>query len=1277
MVDVVSHLRNAGFDDQEIGTYMQQTRDRLNAAGFDGREVDDYFGAPQTPANVPDALNGRLAAGTEARKREGGLIQTIPQFINLMSSPDGRTRLWNQVKQFPADFIEGLKLPGKVTAGEVDLSTPEGMDAAVGFGAMIGLTHAAPTGVARITIPLTRENAPGALRAGLQTARIERDGAGNITDAPVGGLPRGEDFSNAGRAIGNGDSTPLMEQKLSTLYQGYGLHPSEVAVDAARDPVVAQKILSLDTGDLPYDHLGESGYQFHGYEAEVPKKILDVAERMREAGIPASVQEPYFKDVIRGAKAKYENKFELPLKMDEGLPEYGIAPGTEFEVPKHLGTEQEMREKVLLEGKDMEYPKAQAQILSKISMEGETPTKTLTFDKLYTNLLDKFFPLKKEADLAELTPENNPYVLARLMAGRAGKADHFLNQGTFDFNTGRNNGPSLKQVLEPVADDVNGLNAYGAASRAIELEGRGIKSGFATESGNLDAARSVLIDGHAKYERTFRNAVDYQNRVLAYLRDSGIVSGGAFSQMIRLNKMMFPFARVMGYEEGKPLAPGGSLQARNPISRIKGSGRDIINPVESIIKNTYHLLDVAERNRVSEAAVKMLTEAGKAWPKSESLIKQTVTKRLETMEAIKEELRDSGIEDPNELATVLAHAAQPDEPGTISVMREGRRLTFETDPEIAASIKGLTADTANWVTKVLAGPASLLRAGAVLTPEFWGRHILRDLQYARLRGDISLLDYPRAALGLWIKDEMYWNWLKSGGGNVSVAALNRRYLQESLRKLTSETGLMSRTWNVMADPEASMWEKTTALPKAFQEISKYAIDPLRAATEFSENLSHFAAFRKAMTKTNQSLPAPENLREQITRAGWVSRDTAVDAARMGAAMKTYNSISAFGNIKVQDSDVIAGAIKRSPAKTLMKIALSITLPSIALWALNHDDPDYQELPEWQKDLFWIIPVGSEAPSPLHIRQAQERGVAPTNSALFFLRIPKPWATGLTFGSIPERLLDSYYSEKPEAFKDFFKNLFETVGPEFYPTATAPMIEQFANRSLYTNRTLIPRAQEHFLPEYQYTPYTTELTKQLGQILGAFPGMKELQLSDQPLLSPVSRAITSPILMENYIRAWTGTLGEYALNAADAALRNIGVLPDPVQPARKLSDIPFIRAFVSRYPSATTESVQNFYDRYQNNKSHFDTWIAKARDGDSIAMQHIQKMGGQPMFLQLDGVAKALSMQQKIVQDVYKNPNIQPDQKRQLIDQAYYSMIQTAQYGNKILDVGDRVLKGER
>jgi hypothetical protein len=71
-------------------------------------------------------------------------------------------------------------------------------------------------------------------------------------------------------------------------------------------------------------------------------------------------------------------------------------------------------------------------------------------------------------------------------------------------------------------------------------------------------------------------------------------------------------------------------------------------------------------------------------------------------------------------------------------------------------------------------------------------------------------------------------------------------------------------------------------------------------------------------------------------------------------------------------------------------------------------------------------------------------------------------------------------------KDLEKSILSTFVPNMIPTFAAPIVDQFANRSLFTGAPLIPAAQEKMLPEYQYTEYTTELAKAIGQIMGAFP-----------------------------------------------------------------------------------------------------------------------------------------------------------------------------------------------
>ena len=513
----------------------------------------------------------------------------------------------------------------------------------------------------------------------------------------------------------------------------------------------------------------------------------------------------------------------------------------------------------------------------------------------------------------------------------------------------------------------------------------------------------------------------------------------------------------------------------------------------------------------------MLQKASAELPEFPAAIEKGEMKDIPRTDAIGDALHDVGIDQSDALAKSLAHAAEPTKEGEIAILRDGKREVHNVDPELAQAMKGLDRQTMGFFERILAKPASLLRAGAVMTPEFWGRHILRDYLYAGVTskvGSFTPMDMARGALGLLTKDEDYWNWLKGGGGNISVGGIDRPYLQQDLQKLTEQTGLIGRAWNVITDPDASMWQRTSAIPRLpFQAIDKILVDPLRATTMWAENISHLGAFKKAM-RANEA--TPDNLRSQLLDAAFKSRDTAVDASRMGASMRAYNQMFAFGNIKLQDTDVVASSIVKNPIVTMTKILGKITLPSVILWAINHDDPDYQELPQWQKDFTWLIPIGSTTPSPLHVDQARERGETPKSSALFFFRFPKPWAMGLTFGSGPERLLEAYWRENPKAFDDFAKNIYQASGPEFVPTAAAPIVEQFANRSTFTNRTLIPSAQEKYLPEYQYTPYTTELTKSLGKIIGAFPGISQLKM-DNSGFGGTAKALTSPILMENYIR----------------------------------------------------------------------------------------------------------------------------------------------------------------
>lgn len=1076
----------------------------------------------------------------------------------------------------------------------------------------------AATGAAGVAAPsLLPETVSPAVRALVKTG-AEVGTMTTVGKALEGKVPNAQDFLDAAILVAGLHGSSLVAGKLRSIYAETGVPPQAVLQDMQHDVTIQQDLLSERQG--------------------LPQSYQAAAEKAATEG-PAQVME--------AEKAAAPELQEAP----EGTP-----PAIPPEPPPSAGAPPASPED------------AENRILDHLSI-GETEAKRpWTFARFYTNVVDKFFPIKQAVDEAaggnDITASDNAYKLARLMSGVAGKADVMLTgSGTFNFNDYQNNGPSLEKVLEPVKDNLDGFRAYAASQRALELEGRDIKTGF-----DLDAAREVVKNGADKYEQTLQGLINYQNNVAAYLRDSGVLSPEGYDAMLEANKLYVPFQRVMeDWEQtGAPKLRGGSLQASNPVKGIVGSEREVIDPIESIIRNTYLFTQMAERNAVGTKLIDMLKEADEAQGIA------TEPAEAGARAAIGDFLKGHGVENPDELEPLISGSLPPAKGDEIRIFRDGKPETYTVDPELARAIKGLDQQSMGDIERMLRPFSRLLRAGAVLQPDFMARHTLRDFLYAVVTGKSGLFtpaDMVRGFIGLATKDQDYDDWLKSGGGNVSMVALDRQYLQTSIDDL-ADTGVLERAWNVVENPQASAAEKVGAVATLPLDLArKYLLSPLQAGVQFAENASHLGAFKKEIRGAEAENAGAPLTKEQIQEAGFQSRDIAVDAARMGAKIRAWNSISAFSNITIQDTDRVIRAIAEHPASTMLKIAGAISLPSALVWWAGKDDSRYRNAPNWEKDLFWVIPLDKWENATL----AQSTGLAPDlvrrsaggqlqiNNGVV-LRIPKPWGMGLMFGSTVERTLDAYYRDNPKPFEGWASSFGQVSIPNFLPNAMVPVIEQFANRSIFTDRTLVPSPMEKYLPEYQYTPYTTELAKSLGKIVGAFPGIKD-EKTDPGTLGGVARAVSSPILLENYLRAWTGNLGMYALQAADEGLRKAGVLPDPVYPSDTMADVPFVKAFVMRYPTMSSQAIQDFYDSYDRNKTYFDTWMGMAKEGDIQATQHIEQMGGPQMFQQMTGIHTALAENAKLVRDIYKNPTIAPDQKRQLIDSLYYQAASMAKMGN--------------
>jgi hypothetical protein len=424
---------------------------------------------------------------------------------------------------------------------------------------------------------------------------------------------------------------------------------------------------------------------------------------------------------------------------------------------------------------------------------------------------------------------------------------------------------------------------------------------------------------------------------------------------------------------------------------------------------------------------------------------------------------------------------------------------------------------------------------------------------------------------------------------------------------------------------------------------KTPIEALRIMSEAMENATRLGEFGRAMRKGATPMSG-----------AFSSREVTLDFARMGAQTKSINAVTAFWNAQLQGVDRAAREFKDNPLKAMFLIAASITLPSILLWFFNHDDERYKELPRWEKDIYWhIIRDKWEDLSPEIAKKYPAKWKRQTPDGRWQVntgtisRIPKPFELGILFGSVPERILDAFFTDNKHPFKDLAKSVIGGLMPPFIPQVTVPLIEQFANRSTFFDRPIVPKYLEGINPQYQAQPFTSETAKLIGAAIGKIYE---------------DTSFASPLVIENYIRAWTGGLGMYVLKIADQALKATGAVPPKAEaPESTLADMPVIKGFVSRFPGSGANSIRDFYDNYDDVKRSDKTAKFLRKGGRSEEAGQYE--AGNP----IEGIHRAMGNQFKAIRDIYANKEMTPRDKRQTIDGIYLQMIEMAKRGNTLIE----------
>lgn len=425
----------------------------------------------------------------------------------------------------------------------------------------------------------------------------------------------------------------------------------------------------------------------------------------------------------------------------------------------------------------------------------------------------------------------------------------------------------------------------------------------------LEECKSIIHEGNEKFFMAQRDLVNYSNTMIAILRDAGVITAKQYNNITGKWDNYVPMFRE--FEENEKVQFGDSLKPQ------KGSTRKVIDPIQSIIRNTYEFVARAERNKARLSLVNLARCSG-------------VGQLLEEVDN-----------------------AEPDTKTTIKFYEDGKKKYLVTTPEVAAVVNRIdTRNAMNSVAAYLHIATKIARACFVtINPSYAVRNVFRDVQDAQIYSQYGFMpwDFISGFMHAIHRDEVFYEWMSSGAAQASALSLDRDYTENTVDNLTKT--------------KKEKYFSKQGLLKALQWAGE--------ASEFGTRIAVYERTKKTLNN--------DDLASGIMTAALESRDTA-DFARGGNTSRTMNQMVPFFNATVQGWDKFFRAFDpRKPkqfAGAVARLTLYSILPAIMLAYVNGDDDWYKELPDWVKETHWVFKIGDTI---FRIPKGQDLGIRMTSN----------------------------------------------------------------------------------------------------------------------------------------------------------------------------------------------------------------------------------------------------------------------------------------------------------
>jgi hypothetical protein len=806
---------------------------------------------------------------------------------------------------------------------------------------------------------------------------------------------------------------------------------------------------------------------------------------------------------------------------------------------------------------------------------------------------------------ASLSPHKMMHMtknLPSVMAAIAKAGIPAMSNGAFQPVPGRK---GFVEIFRPLYEDPRGnllelWQGYAAARRASTLIGQVNPDGTGREKLFTPQEIQDLMALGTKYpvfQTVFNEWTAFNNNLLDLAVSQGVLTQAEKDLWAQYDYV--PFYRALDEIEGVdqrtsagPTKAGVSGQ-HHGIKRLWGSEKRLGNIVENMWFNTASLIDKIYKNEAMSRVVDML----------EGVVMKQVNLPWEAIQIsnaqLASALQAAGILSTNALAQIkqmtpaqrlqwstIFRRVKPTGPNIVSVMRNGKLTYYEVDdPDLLRTLNGMSAEGVGALMKAMGLSKSLLTRMITIDPGFMLANWMRDTLSSWVTSSanfVPVLGSIEAAGDIWGEKGNYIKMMMAGAGGGGFYDLSGGNVTKALDIEMGEANLAVKIW------------------RGYMKLGAV-----------SENSNRLSIANRVLAKGGTAAEAMHQAQDilNFTMSG--------DYAAVRFLVRTVP----FINARAQGVFKLARGAKEHPVGFLVK-GSAIMLATLALLAKNWDDPDYEQLEDYQKDLDWSF-FG--------------KGMRYT--------LPKPFEIGLFFGTIPERLVRAMLGrdDLPVTADVLARAFGSTLAFNPIPQLFKPMYELGANINLFTGSPIVNQSLSGLEPKYQAHPWTSEAAVTIGEAMPDWSG---------PLQSPVR--------IEHAIRAYTGTVGMYTLSLADAAVRAFD--PDaPPDAAKHWYEHPVVSRVVKGEvkTSSRNKYTEKFYEMLEaSNKANQTLNFLEGRadaGGGEAAMNEYMELEGKripeiDMRDQLLDIQKQLKELSTMQRGVLLNKEMDPKAKREAIDQ---------------------------